>query len=322
MGSSLTSIHIDKPIIIATCEEVTSFKVRCDASKTIDQENTGVLNFRIYFNEEDMSTGAIAEYEFQSSGEKIIRVEVLNGNNSMAEQKYIVKINPQHTEPVPIFISEVELGKNVSFDAGDSTLQGRKVFSYEWDFGDGTKMRSSTPFANHIYDQNTYYNVSLKVTDEMGGEAVFSEPVYIYDPVVRDPGEAGEIGLAGVDSDENQIRDDVQRWIQFQAKDNIGKKRYMEAIALIYEKNFKNINDLDLVSKNFNLKLKYEQCLKLVDDNIDSREDLQTGLSILYGNTNERARALFQIDGIAAGQVVETEMDLITLDNFCQGVGN
>ena len=72
-------------------------------------------------------------------------------------------------------------GLSVTLDASASydPDSGDSVASYEWDFGDGTTLTSTTPRITHTYPATQTYATTLTVTDQHGtASAPFSKDVY------------------------------------------------------------------------------------------------------------------------------------------------
>ena len=160
----------------------------------------------------------------------------------------------------------------------------------------------------------------LKLTDSSGMQGTFSKQIFINDPQVSDPSEQGRVDLQGIDSDNDGIRDDVQRWIQLEARDNVIKRKYLRAIAHVYEENFRNLNTLSNITDNFSKLNKTEQCLKLVETD-PVKTDLNNRIfKVAYGNTNERFLALNTIAASFAGQTIESDMTDLDLKTFCEAL--
>ena len=67
-------------------------------------------------------------------------------------------------------------GDEISFNATGSTGKDMDITGYHWDFGDGTT--SDEMVVNHTYNQEGEYNVTLKVTDEVGGTTTTNKTIY------------------------------------------------------------------------------------------------------------------------------------------------
>jgi large repetitive protein len=71
--------------------------------------------------------------------------------------------------------------QDVSFDGSGSTPgTGRRIVSYDWNFGDGSTYSGSR--AIKYYDAPGVYLVSLVIRDDVGGSASTSQPVTVRLP--------------------------------------------------------------------------------------------------------------------------------------------
>lgn len=314
------TVHVNKPISSLSCTKLSNYKVHCDASASSGLSSDGQLTYVIHFGDDYLVNAPQGDFEFQNSGKKIIKLEITDEIGNKSQTEVVVDIQPLYTDPKAIFTELVELGRVVNFDASLSLLQDRSVSKYEWDFGDGSKINSTDPKVQHTFQQNSYYTVNLTVTDATGAQATVSRDVYIYDPLVLDPGEQGRVDLLGIDSDNDGIRDDVERWIQFESKDNAAKRKYLRSIALVYEENFRNLDTLSNISNNFSKLNKLEQCVKLVEFNSFKISQINSLFRVAYGNTDDRFLASSKIDSSFAGFAIDPEMPDVDLKTFCEAL--
>jgi len=71
--------------------------------------------------------------------------------------------------PVASFIGSIQPPVLATiFDASASLSPIGTIVSYEWNFGDGTTIVTSSPIVNHIYSTTGSFNVSLRVTNSAG----------------------------------------------------------------------------------------------------------------------------------------------------------
>lgn len=315
-----TTVSIIKPVGVLSCSKISNYKVHCDATASTGLGNDSQLSYVIIFGDDYLVEGAEGEFEFQTAGNKLIKLHVTDELGNKSETEVIINILPLYTLPNPVFVEDVEFGRVVSFDASLSLSQDRVVSRYEWDFGDGSFQESTNPKVQHTFQSYNYYNVILKVTDSKGAQSLFTKRIYIYDPQVINPEEAGRQDLLGIDSDEDGIRDDVQIWIQSEAKDNEVKRKYLRSIAIVYEDNFKNLSSPPNITLNFYKLSKLEQCVKLVELNAEKVSQINSIFRIAYGNTDNRFLALNTIDASFAGQTIDPEMSEIELKSFCEAL--
>jgi DNA-binding beta-propeller fold protein YncE len=85
-----------------------------------------------------------------------------------------IAIVPTQT-PRPAFgPSTTELGDPTAFDASATTVDGGEATSFDWDFGDGTKLADGGPRPTHTYAALGTYRVTLTVRNDCASDAVFT----------------------------------------------------------------------------------------------------------------------------------------------------
>ena len=68
----------------------------------------------------------------------------------------------------------------------------------------------------------------------MGATSTVEKEIRVYDPQVPMPGTENDLSLAGIDSDNDGVRDDVQRWIASEAQ-NEKQREYLKKLARLYQ---------------------------------------------------------------------------------------
>jgi len=133
-----------------------------------------------------------------------------------------------------------------------------------------TIAKSAEPLMVHTYQTLGNYLVKLTVTDELGAKNTYSENVFIFNPEVEDPGELGDSTLLGIDSDGDGVRDDVQRWINFESKDNIALKSVLRKYAQNWQSLYANLENSDQLTDLLTKRSQIQVCLDGVvnDQNI------------------------------------------------------
>jgi 6-phosphogluconolactonase len=64
-------------------------------------------------------------------------------------------------------------GRSVTYSAEDSTDQDGTIVRYDWDFGDGTRVTTTTPFVSHRYARTGARTATVTVTDDEGCSTTF-----------------------------------------------------------------------------------------------------------------------------------------------------
>lgn len=93
-------------------------------------------------------------------------------------------------------VRAVKEGEPVTFTPEVSG--GFLPYAYEWDFGDGETSNQQSP--SHIYADEGYYNVTLKVTDDRGTSASHFRDYYIQVEGVWSPGDVFRNAVKGLGS--------------------------------------------------------------------------------------------------------------------------
>lgn len=69
----------------------------------------------------------------------------------------------------------------VTFTAAESQDENGDALSYDWDFGDGNEITTTTPSATHIYMQDGDYLATLQVTDGQGAQSeILAQMIRVY----------------------------------------------------------------------------------------------------------------------------------------------
>ena len=133
-----------------------------------------------------------------------------------------------------------------------------------------------------------------------------------------DLGEAGLVSLDGIDSDQDGVRDDVQRFIEVEEYDSEMTRKAVKKMAIVMQKELVNAYDKEVV-----LQLEPESsaagdCLFYVTDG--KSRNYRKRLEAKVYNTVERLRAWNKINSHCSGMTFTLPDDLGAQCNF--GVGN
>ncbi len=90
----------------------------------------------------------------------------------------------------------VDEGEAVSFES--DVFGGFAPYTYDWDFGDGGTSNDSNP--THIYEDEGWYSVGLKVTDDRSAAAIAYRDYYIEVRGVWSPGDVLRGAIDGLGS--------------------------------------------------------------------------------------------------------------------------
>lgn len=127
-----------------------------------------------------------------------------------------------------------------------------------------------------------------------------------------DPGEAGKVTLAGIDSDGDGVRDDVQRWIAFQFADSTTSINAMSRLARANQELIVSSDaPLDVIKEIVQRRSAASDCsysarARVLGSNLEAAHEayrLTRTLQVVLLNTSERRRAYATADQAMSGQV-------------------
>ena len=162
-------------------------EVKFDASNSTDPDGE-ITNYEWDFNGDgDFSDaeGVEATHTFEKIGKYKVALRVTStlGDYAIGEKEIIAE---EAKLPLPV-ISVVDqpekyvTGAQYVFKADKSTSPNGKIEKYSWDFGDGSKVET-TSTVEHIFTKEGSFEIILKVTDEDGDEAEAKLAVQVESP--------------------------------------------------------------------------------------------------------------------------------------------
>ncbi len=137
------------------------------------------------------------------------------------------------------------------------------------------------------------------------------------------PGAAGRVGLDGVDSNNNGVRDDVERWILLEHGDKLDRRAIKmmflkarvnqrtlhptsskeEAVELSVIQGEGLVLCMDVLAQSFG----YDSYVTATSDEIDkSIRDISLGITDQVANTRERAQAYARYNGLIGGTAYDS----------------
>jgi len=251
-GSADFSVNLNAPPVAAfTCFHIKALTVKCDASASTDDGNIVSYSWNLGGI---LKTGAVVTQEFLQEESIIISLTVTDnlGLISSQDQYFDVQLDPDIKLPIAGFEHSVHSDKIVHFDASESLFAGRIITSYVWDFGDGETLVATQPTVDHTYANFGTFIATLKTINQHGVEShLASIQLVVHTPAVSDPGDLGEQSLAGIDTNANGLRDDVERFIDEYFQDNSNKRQAMQQAALTLDQIVKSNADTTIATPLF-----------------------------------------------------------------------
>jgi len=216
-------------------------------------------------------------------------------------------IDQKYLAPVAEFTEFSEVGYRYKFDSSDSYKQGRNVVKFIWNFGDDSEVvQSNTSEVFHTFNREGFFNVNLTVLDDRGATSTITKNVYIYYADVPNPGPANDDTIEGIDSNNNGIRDDIERWIQYEAKDKVEVKTWLNKLAQKYQLQIVNVSDQGKIREYETDKNNLKACLMGSINNDEEADHLLNVLKYLYISTELRSSTNSKIEQNLIGSSEET----------------
>jgi len=225
-------------------------------------------------------------------------------------------LKKKHYAPMPV---ELDASKSMA-------KKGNTLVMYEFDFGDGSaKKIVNTPIIKHTFEilGETFLD-SLKFWNKKSDEKSFTITLRVQDnngtwsapktkkielKQIPDPGKKGKETLAGIDEDEDGVRDDVQLYIASQFNNDTPVVR--EALrqhAIMVQKNLLSANNKEQSIIDSYAMMKSAGCLRYLKIgygfmDIGGDKDYSSKISNFMFNTKARILAEILADKNFSGQV-------------------
>ena len=159
-------------------------QVLFDASTSEASANNPIVRYDWNFGDGEGGSGRTVAHSFEDPGTFVVTLTVSDAFNRSASTSQTITVGQgvgptasftfSPTEPLP--------GTRVNFNAAASTAApGRRIVSYEWEFGDGTPGATGVQ-TSHTYPNIGNYVVTLTVTDDVGRRTTVSQAVPVAIP--------------------------------------------------------------------------------------------------------------------------------------------
>ena len=117
-----------------------------------------------------------------------------------------------------------------------------------------------------------------------------------------DPGEAGKQTLLGIDSDNDGVRDDIQRYIYFAYPNEEKTRLALTEVAKQYQILLMQVNDPDAVFNNAIKMKRHRECIWFLKG--EDAADILASVRAEILNTNERSLAYIKYSDGLAGEII------------------
>jgi hypothetical protein len=120
-----------------------------------------------------------------------------------------------------------------------------------------------------------------------------------------DPGEAGKETLAGIDSDDDGIRDDIQRYIALNYPESEKTRAALRQASFALQKAILESHDEESALYNTELEARASECIRYIHP--DEGRKIDNLLVAEFLNTLERSRAYLEYNSKLGGHVFGTK---------------
>ena len=213
VGSSTVIINFQTPdnqlptaaFTIAPVTQFVNQVVSFDASASSDTDGT-ISEYLWDFNDGSVpGSGVKTTHKYTTANTYHVTLKVRddkNGEDTLTKDVNIIEEGAGEPPTADFTMpSKGEVGKDISFDASDSSDSDGTISSYSWDFGDDSTGTGET--IKHKYTKAKSYNVELTVTDNDGLTAAKEKTIVISEvEEEEDDEDEGMFGLgkvAGID---------------------------------------------------------------------------------------------------------------------------
>ncbi len=147
-----------------------------------------------------------------------------------------------------------------------------------------------------------------KVKEVWRAEALYAEFTFSPIPLPPDPGEAGKITIEGIDLDGDGVRDDVQRWIVFNAyTSESGRAALMQYATALQDSLTATSDDVAIAAAR--ARRDSIDCLYFVRGDKDDSSGLIANLRAQALNTPERSRKYIADQSVLSGVSLTSGID-------------
>ncbi|MDF2560201.1 MAG: hypothetical protein K0R99_1647 [Microbacterium sp.] len=150
----------------------TGLSVSADASASTDSDGT-ISSYAWNWGDGATSTGQVASHVYATPGTRTVTLTVTDNRGGTASTTR--QAVTTHADPVATFTSTTS-GMTVNVSAAGSSASDGATLSYSWNWGDGSPAGSGAT-AGHTYGQAGAHDITLTVTDSLGGSSSITKSV-------------------------------------------------------------------------------------------------------------------------------------------------
>ena len=169
-----------------------------DGSESSDEDGF-IAGYAWTFGDGAIGSGVMPGHIYQEAGLYTVRLSVTDDDGGISNDEYQVSIDQPDLPPLADAAGPYGGFSNTEYQldgSGSQSLnEGGEIVQYDWDYGDGTSDVDAGPEPKHNWAETGLYDVTLTVTDEVGGMDSDTTTFNIFDegepPAAPPTAEAG-----------------------------------------------------------------------------------------------------------------------------------
>jgi len=130
---------------------------------SISMDSTDIISYTWDFDDGNIKEGESVTHSFSEQGSYNITLTTEDTDGNIHSENIRVDVL---SDIVSDFEVSEEDGFSYTFDASDSEFDGD--ITYQWNFGDGNSVNTTSSTVNHTYDEANTYTVTLFITNDDG----------------------------------------------------------------------------------------------------------------------------------------------------------
>ncbi len=293
--------------------------VNLDASSSFDP-NDMIIDYEWKISNGVELKGVNPEYTFETQGVyevRLVTTDLYGGYDVITKSITVSAPNIAPVTNISLNQTQAEVPFNLVIDASASSDSDGEIVSYQFNLSNGESIFSTVPVINYTVTSPGDLSISVVTTDNDHGQSSATASFTGIDAsnLPPDPGEQGKRTLAGVDSNDNGVRDDVERFIASISEPTPILESLNEFARITQRKITEYENREQTIQNTFD-EISYDYCLRsqLSDEKV---AEYKRAIFIEQHNTKERILAWARGQRHFAGQVVFSETDESRFSEFC-----
>lgn len=301
-----------------SCTESGNLTLTCSANLSNDSDGQ-ISRYLWKLSDGATYSGIDFTHTFTSFGTKNVILSITDDSGARSYDEYEHLFKDPDLKPVSVFFVDIDHdNKTAKFDASLSLKDGRVINKFIWQIDGGTPTETTGPVYTHSFASFGQYSVTLTVVDQNSLQASSSHNFKIFNMPVPDPGDAGKTTIEGIDSDQDGVRDDVQRLIVVLGNENLQVKSALTSVAKNWQLGILAKDDPVLSKELTHKRLKFLRCLMSRQTNDEEASLTYRIMASEIFNTRERLMAYVQTSSNFSGEIVEESLPIDQYQTLCE----